>query len=467
MSVKREKNIKIFWGAFAIAFVFLFNPNVAIIDPLPDLIGYFILSLALSKVAMLSETLYDAKRSFERLIILDSGKLIAILWTFGIEAVSERETSLLLWSFVFGVLEALFAIPAYVKLFEGFTSLGNFYPNASILGRKGKKKKSYTDFLKSFSIFFVIFKATFTCLPELASLSASTYNDASVLSIFYRYINVVRLLCVLPVLIVGIAWLVSVFRYFFKISKDEPFVSAINEAYAEKKTVKTGYFVIKDIKIASAFMIIAAIFSIDFNLDGVNILPDIAVVIFLGIAAFYFAKTAKIKKAFVIVSFSVFAVFTLFEDFARYYFAENFYYNAINKNGEAFDFYIVTVVAAAIEGVLLVVVYLSMARAIKSVVAEHTGYVAGKEIRDEGEERQILTVRKELNKNFSRLSDVAILCALADTFVSLYGAFYAFLNKNLGWASLVSGACGLLLVGMTVRAVSELKEAVQIKYMLE
>ena len=119
MLAKKEKNFKIFWGAFAIAFVFLFNPNVAIIDPLPDLIGYLILSLALSRVAMINETLYDAKRSFERLVVLDAGKLIAIVWTFGIEAASERDTSLLLWSFVFGVLEVLLAIPAYVKLHLG------------------------------------------------------------------------------------------------------------------------------------------------------------------------------------------------------------------------------------------------------------------------------------------------------------------------------------------------------------
>ena len=467
MLAKKEKNFKIFWGAFAIAFVFLFNPNVAIIDPLPDLIGYLILSLALSRVAMINETLYDAKRSFERLVVLDAGKLIAIVWTFGIEAASERDTSLLLWSFVFGVLEVLLAIPAYVKLFEGFTLFGNFHPNTSILGIKESKKKSPTDFFKALSVFFVIFKAIFTCLPEISVLSVSTSGDVSTLSIFYQYINVVRLLCALLVLVVGVIWLVTAWKYFFRISRDTQFVNSVNDAYNKKKTTKTGAFVIKDIKIASLFMVIAAIFSIDFNLDGVNILPDVAVVIFLGIALFYFAKTAKIKKAFPIIAFSLFAAFSIFEDFVRYNFSENFYYNAINKSEEAFNSYILTVVAVAIEGILLVVIYLAMARAMKKVVAEHTGYVVGKDISSEGEQRQILATQKELNKNFSRIADMAILCAIADTFASLYGAFYAFLNKNFGWVGLLSGTCGLLLVGMTVKAVSELKEAVQTKYMLE
>jgi hypothetical protein len=196
-------------------------------------------------------------------------------------------------------------------------------------------------------------------------------------------------------------------------------------------------------------------------------LPDIVVIIALGISLFYFSKTAKLKKPFVLVSFALFAVATLFEDFVRYYFVENFYYNAIEKNHEAFVMYLVTVIAVAIEGLMLVLVYLSVAKSLKTVISEHTGYVVGKEINSEGEQKQILAVQRGLNKNFYALADVAILCALAETFTSLYGAFYAFLNKNFGWMSLISISCGLILVGMTVKAVSALKEAVQTKYMLE
>lgn len=466
MDIQNNKK-NIFWGAFAISFIFLFNPNVAIIDPLPDMIGYLILSLALSKIAMINETLYDAKRSFEKLIILDVGKLITIFWVFGIDAASERETSLLLWSFVFGILEILFAIPAYVKLFDGLSSLGDFYPNDSIHGKKKSRKRSYTDELKSFSIFFIILKAVFTCLPEVTALNSSVYSEGSVLSGMYRYINVIRGLCILPVFIVGIIWLIFACKYFFRVSRDTNFVRAVNEAYAQRQITKAGAFVIKDIKIASAFMVIAAVFSFDFTLDGVNLLPDIIVVFSLAIALFYFSKTVRIKKGFAVTSFVLFSVVTILEDVARYYFAKNFYYNAIDKSKEAFGFYLLTVIAVAAEGILLVIVYFAVARALKSVVAEHSGFVLGREIESEAERRQISVVQARLNKNFLRLSDFAVLCALADTFASLYGAFYAYLNKNFGWVSLVSGACGLLLIGMTVKAVGELKEAVQTKYMLE
>lgn len=465
MLIRKKNNIS--YGMFALAFVFLFNPCISIIDPLPDLIGYFFLSLALSKIAMINEVLYDARRAFERLVIIDAGKIISVFWVFGINTVSERNISLLLWSFVFGVVEVIFVVPAYLKLFEGFSMLGNFHSNTSIHGKKGNKKRSYTDFVKGFSLFFVVFKAVFTCLPEITVLGHSNYNESSHFLNLYRYIGVIRGFCIIPVLIIGFIWLISMVKYFIRISKDVTFVDSINNEYQKKKTTKTGAFVIKDVKIATVFMVIASVFCIDFNLDGINILPDLVVVISLGLALFYFSKTAKLKKKFTVITFSLFAIATIFEDYIRYYFADNYYYNAINKNGEAFSVYLATVIAVAVEGIILILVYISMAKALQKVVSEHTGYVLGKEIDSDAERKQILAVQKRLNRNFSILADFALICALADTFASLYGAFYAFLNKNFGWMTLISTVCRLLFVGMTVKAVSELKESVQTKYMLE
>ena len=116
---------------------------------------------------------------------------------------------------------------------------------------------------------------------------------------------------------------------------------------------------------------------------------------------------------------------------------------------------------------MLVFVYSAFAKTIKPVIEEHTGYVLGKEINSEVEQKQIIEVQNRLSKNFSRLTDFVAVCVLADLFNSLYGAFYAFLDKNFGWMSLISIATGLLLVGMTVKAVSELREGVQTKYMLQ
>ena len=455
------------WGLFIIAGVFLFNPNIAIFDFLPDFIGYIILSIALTKLAMLDDNLYEAKRAFDRMIIVDIGKILAILWVFGMTFGSEQSSSLLLWSFVFGVLEILFAIPAYVKLFEGLSTLGNFHSNFSIHGAKNKSKKSYTQKVKSLTAVLIVAKAVLACLPELSVLGTMSYDETSKFTFLYDYIGVMRLFCFLPMLIIGGVWLVRMIRYFLRIKSDNEFIASLNLEYSNRKVVKSGMFIIRDVKIATLFLVLGSILSLDFVFENVNIVPDVLIVPFFALSLFYFSKVSNFKKTFAIVSLVIFSIVALFEDGLRFYFFDEFYYNAINKNGEAFYTYLAMVATVAIKGILLVIVYVAMAKVIKQVIKDHTGYVLGREIQSEVEQIQIGEVQKRIGKNFSRLSDFAAVCVLADLFASLYGAFYAFLDRNFGWITLISTACGLLLVGMTVKAVSELREGVQTKYMLQ
>lgn len=465
MKMAEKKQIP--WGLFIIASIFLFNPHIAIFDFLPDFIGYIILSIALTKLAMINDHLYEAKRAFDRLIIIDIGKILAIFWVFGMTFGNEQNSSLLLWSFVFGVLEILFAISAFAKLFEGFSTLGDFHSNSSIHGSKRRDGKSYTQRFKSLTSVLIVFKAVMAVLPELSVLETMTYDETSRFTYLYRYIGVMRGFCFIPVLIIGIVWLVCAIRYFSRIRYDKDFVISVDEEYSSKQISKSGMFVVRDVKIATLFLVLGSILSLDFIFENVNIIPDILVVPFFALSLFYFSKVSNFKKKFAIASLVIFSIVSILEEVLRFYFFEEFYYNAINKNGEAFYTYLFMVGTVAIKGILLVVVFVAISKAIKTVIKDHTGYVLGREIHSEVEQNQIAEVHKQLGKNFSRLSDFAAVCVLADLFASLYGAFYAFLDKNFGWMSLISVACTLLLVGMTVKAVSELREGVQTKYMLQ
>ena len=154
---KSKREAQIPWIAFSVAFLFIFNPNISIVDLLPDFFGYIILSVSLVKLSMISEGLVEARKAFERMIIIDGAKLLALIWVFGIDVSSARSSSLLLFSFVFGVFEIIFLAPAFIKLFEGFGELGNFHVNTSIHGSKKNGGKSYTEKIRNFSVFFVHF----------------------------------------------------------------------------------------------------------------------------------------------------------------------------------------------------------------------------------------------------------------------------------------------------------------------
>ena len=236
-------SMKKIWVLLAIGFAFTFNPNVAIIDPLPDIIGYAIISFALGRLAMINQTLEEAKRAFEKMMLVDGARLLAIIWIFGMEALSERNTSMLVWCFAFAVLEGIFLIPAYIKLFKGISELGDFYSGTAIHEKAKRGRLSHTEKIRNFAIAFVCLKAIMNVLPELSVLSDSSNVEAVYVSSLYRYIGVLRGFCFIPVLAVGIVWLVREIKYFKRLRCDVELNASLEKAYAAKEEKQKGLFV--------------------------------------------------------------------------------------------------------------------------------------------------------------------------------------------------------------------------------
>ena len=117
MNRTKNQSISLRLGWIALAFLFFWNPNVSVFDFLPDFIGYLLLSIGLSKIADLNESIEDASSLFRKMILVDLGKWLAILWIFGLGTPAEQSSSLLLFTFVFAVAEGIVLIPAYTKLF--------------------------------------------------------------------------------------------------------------------------------------------------------------------------------------------------------------------------------------------------------------------------------------------------------------------------------------------------------------
>ena len=60
-NTKHKKSI-VGWWQLSAALVFLFNPNVGLVDFLPDFIGYMLLCRALSRLSLIDDRMDDAHR---------------------------------------------------------------------------------------------------------------------------------------------------------------------------------------------------------------------------------------------------------------------------------------------------------------------------------------------------------------------------------------------------------------------
>ncbi|MBQ2307945.1 MAG: hypothetical protein II373_00050, partial [Clostridia bacterium] len=242
---------------------------------------------------------------------------------------------------------------------------------------------------------------------------------------------------------------------------------SVSAAYVERVVPKRGLFTVRNVRVATWFFVAAMVLTLDIRLEDVNILPDLLIVALLAISFAFFCKTTKLSKPAPAVMMALFGISTLLSDAADKYFHANYSYIAIEKSNAALVAYFIYVGAVALKGILFVSTLAVAFKEIRKVIVEHTGYVLGREINTEGEKERTLEVQNELYKSFTRIVDVAIIYVLSDVLYSLYGAFYAFMDKNLGYLSIVNIACGLVFIGVTVKAVDELREAVQTKYMLE
>lgn len=462
------------------ALIFFCNPNLHLLDFLPDFIGYIFLCKAFSKLAQLNEGIEEALGLFRKMIWTDLGKWLVLFFTFSMSSSGEQESSLLLWTFVASVVELIVLIPAYTKLFYGITKLGYFYPNTAILG-KVKKRKSATDRAKKQTLSFVVCKAIFTVLPEFVVLSKDVYNENSGIVDLYRYVGLLRGFFFITTLVLGIVWIVRIQRYFAMLRKDRDLISALSETYQKTVTPKIGLFVQKQFTIAYVFLIFALIFSIDFRIDNVLFFPDFLVAIALAVVFLFLSKMVSIKKASWIISSAIYFITSMVSFVLEEKFFLQYSYQSIIKNDTAMILYVAFVICNFLKAIAFLSTIVILCRACFKIIDLHTGTIYGADYVDE----RVTKIESELHKELRQPLVVAMISAVIyavsdicyDVFApmlsgvyvegtSVFGAFVDVQN-HYGWLKTLNLGLGILCLALFIHAVGTIRSFVENKYSFE
>lgn len=462
---KEKSSMRIGW--MTLVCVFLFNPNLTVFDPLPDFLGYLLICLSFSKWADLNETLATALDSFRKMIFVDLGKYLAILWIFGMSVPSERNSSLLLWTFVFSVLELIFLLPAYSKFFAGLVEVGYFYPNQSILThektRHNKIKRSRTEKIRNLSFAFVIVKAVFTALPEFADLTNASYDELSGTVNLYKYIGLMRAMATIPVLIVGIVWLCHTISYFRRLNRDEELLSSMSERYEQTVRPKVGLFARRNLRFAGFLWIVALVLTLDFRLEGQNLLPDCLAAVALCVSVGFFHRLNKEKTKWGALTLTLSLVYGAVAGIAAVLearFHELYSLSSLIKNVAAMRHYNGLISFNIIRLILFFAILALILGQLRRCIRTHTGYVVGRETHSQNEEEMRKSLHGELDQALLYVAVFAVLYGAADL-------CYDFFVADHPWIYLIPTVLGLLTVAFAVRALGRLSQAVETKYMLE
>lgn len=285
MKVKNTKSIS--FGMVFAGLIFFSNPTVALHDFLPDVIGALLVYAGLRKAADADDYFYDARKLAKYLVFLYLGKLVFSFMLF-----SDSRNSLP-FTFISGVLEIIFVLWFFSKLYNGFEY------TATRLG-DGKTAVLKTD-VYTCSVIFTVSKAVIVFLPELLELARQTDGpDLSANANYKMSIAQLKpfaiLFSVFVQLILGIIFVMYTARFFRAVKKDAKYREKLHEKYKTEHELNKTVYTNKALKAGFFMLIASAVFTVDFSVEGVDVLPDVFAALFAAAAFLYISQVKTLCK---------------------------------------------------------------------------------------------------------------------------------------------------------------------------
>lgn len=365
------------FGLMIAGFILLFNPVINVFDVLPDAIGFLLIAAGLSKMAYFVDSIAAARKMFLNLVYVELAK-IAALYIVIVSPVSESGTMKALFSFCFGIAEALMFAYAMIKLFDGLSFSGIKYGSSRLFEKQGKNSKKKTDrasAVRNYMIFFYSFRCAATLIPELVELES--YDHIGNVSAFSRplayYKPALYVFFNLIVVILSLIYIVKTCRYFRFISKDEVLVRSFAERYEEALRTRPTLFLSRRMMNALALFAIASLTSFTLLIDDVNLLIGAFSAVFFAASAMVMHK--YVPRSLVVLPFAVLRAVSAIASFVMQIDYFNDYSTAavewVDKAAEMYDrMAAVSAVDHALALVLLIVYLCELMKAVRSHIAE-------------------------------------------------------------------------------------------------
>ena len=275
----KKLNATLSLWAVLVGSIFLISPMFAVVDVLPDFVGYAFILFGVSKFADMNDKIAEAAKYFRRLVILGIVRMVAILFVYGMASPVERPTLQLLCSFVLCVLDCMALIPGWKQLSGGLLYLATRHEGQAIFDVSYKNKptkntKTLLERTTKATIVFLVLREVLSVLPEFAVLTAEEGGaEVATRTSLYEFIGFMREVCGAVVLIWGIVWLIGFLRFGLHLGKDKVFFDGMRAKYQTEVLTKPDLFARRGVKRAMVFMCIGLVFSVDFFLADLATFP--------------------------------------------------------------------------------------------------------------------------------------------------------------------------------------------------
>lgn len=364
-------------GYILAGLLFFINPNILVVDFLPDFIGAILILYGLAHAAEIDERVRQTRKTLYTLLAVAIGRFLC---TFLVPIIDPSEyTWFLVFAFCFGIAEAYLFCRAMYTLDSGLTYL-------SLQTGHNEIYKNTTGTSLGMTIIFTVVKNLFAIFPALTYLNSDfgTVSDVETNWSFVMWMLMV--INVLLVTVYGVLWYIRMVKFWKPLKKSE-FVACVEERYKKEYLSDKPLTIYRDLKRITLLLASALLFCIPIRMDGIDILPDVIAGVLLIYTARFLkrmyprkaGRTVWLAVGYTLVSaiewgYMLWFVFSNYSYQAAEGFSDVMGYQVF-RYMHLFSAYAVYVVLIVVKLCLFVTVFFSMRKYFKEMIIEHTGSI--------------------------------------------------------------------------------------------
>lgn len=475
MNATEKKQKSRVYTSVAVALVFLFNPNISVIDILPDFVAYFLLARAFLYASDCAPYFEEARIAFKRLGWLNFFKIFGLAVMLIVKRGNSADNDIIpLVTLVFAICEALLTFVAIKNLFSALFYLGNRADAESTISPfEFMKKRVRPESVRDISYFFFALKCIVYFAPTPFLLT--NLNEASDRAALMRWFVTILLLSQIICVAAGILWLLIVRKYALSIKEEGKFKASLdmllenNKGFSlpKKQMLRTVISTLTLFEIGAFLTLELALIE---NYD-VNIIPHFIYASILLFASYKLSAYAKGRKE-LLISGGLYLLSTVVFYGVQTHFLTEYGYARLITSKEARAFYPTVTVFAIVEFALLLVFLFSVYRMLNAFIKKHTGINEDSSLIDSNESYYGSLIRKNLYfficgvlaglvKLISTITHGSVKVVYSDNGDEIKNAV---ISPAVEWIGLAVAIAAFVYIGVTLYFISTLKDEVKMKY---
>ena len=470
MTTKRISAAKL----FSLSLVFLFNPNVNLIDPLPDLIGYILIIFAIGTAARFIPYLPEFRRAIGFLALISSLRIPAFFMMYN--NLSTGRDIVPMFTLIFIAVEAILLYQAVENGSKALCYLSERTDASSIgepfsIGRSGKTMT--LSALKSLTYVFLIARQALNLAPELMLLTSEDIELKRQLREAYPAVLVI---CILAAGIVGIVWLTCAKGYVKSLTANDQIGSAVKslevKGTPEQQQRESN---VRGLILALSILVIASLFSFDLTFSDfgeINILPRFIYGVIVFCALFNLTSHKKLRLALSICAAS-FVLTSIAAQLFTKRFLDRYSYLNLLYSSKARAMYLSVEISSVLETLALLSLLVISAMIFAELIKENTGTHPSDEAYGQIAKKSHSALIKKGCVLFSLPALIGILKCLnvflkgEVKIISTQISEEGFTSGALPWMSTLIFALCVIYVLYSVYFTHDVKDEIRFKYGIE